>query len=171
MSVKDQPVSKVRWLPREKLVSNSWNPNHVASPELELLITSLVEDGWTQPIVVLPEADGRHTIVDGFHRWTVSADPRVAALTGGMVPVVEVRLDATHRMMSTIRHNRARGTHAVLRMAEILRGMVDDGVPQREIRKRLGMEAEEVIRLLNRSGMPAQAGGGSFSASWKPGKG
>ncbi|GDX75997.1 hypothetical protein LBMAG41_10730 [Cyanobium sp.] len=48
---------------------------------------------------------------------------------------------------------------------------VDDGVPQREIRKRLGMEAEEVIRLLNRSEMPAQAGGGSFSASWKPGKG
>ena len=73
------------------------------------------------------------------------------ALTGGTVPVVEVRLDPTHRMMSTIRHNRARGTHAVLRMAEIVRGMVDDGVPQREIRKRLGMEAEEVIRLLNRS--------------------
>lgn len=171
MSTKDQPVSKVRWLPREKLVGNAYNPNHVATPELELLITSLVEDGWTQPIVVLPEADGRHVIVDGFHRWTVSADPRVVALTGGMVPVVEVRLDHTHRMMSTIRHNRARGTHAVLRMAEIVRGMVDDGVPQRDIRRRLGMEAEEVIRLLNRSGMPAQAGSGSFSTSWKPGAG
>ena len=171
MNVKDQPVSKVRWLPREKLVGNAYNPNKVAAPELELLITSLVEDGWTQPVVVLPEADGRHVIVDGFHRWTVSNDPRVAALTGGTVPVVEVRLDPTHRMMSTIRHNRARGTHAVLRMAEIVRGMVDDGVPQREIRKRLGMEAEEVIRLLNRSGMPAQAGGGSFSTSWKPGAG
>ena len=171
MSVKNQPVSKVRWLPREKLVGNSYNPNKVAAPELELLITSLVEDGWTQPVVVLPEADGRHVIVDGFHRWTVSADPRVLALTGGMVPVVEVRLDATHRMMSTIRHNRARGTHAVLRMAEIVRGMVDDGVPQREIRRRLGMEAEEVIRLLNRSGMPAQAGVGGFNRAWVPEKG
>ena len=101
----------------------------------------------------------------------MSGDPRVAALTGGMVPVVEVRLDATHRMMSTIRHNRARGTHAVLRMAEIVRGMVDDGVPEKEIRKRLGMESEEVIRLVNRAGMPTQAGGGSFNKAWVPGKG
>ncbi|NBW63318.1 MAG: hypothetical protein EBR33_09230 [Synechococcaceae bacterium WB4_1_0192] len=55
--MKDQPVSKVRWVPREKLIGNAWNPNHVAAPELELLITSLVEDGWTQPVVVLPWID------------------------------------------------------------------------------------------------------------------
>lgn len=171
MSVTDQPVSRVRWLPRAKLVGNAWNPNHVAAPELELLVVSLLEDGWTQPIVVLPEAEGRHVIVDGFHRWTVSADPRVAALTGGMVPVVEVRLDPTHRMMSTIRHNRARGTHAVLRMAEIVRSMVADGVPEPEIRKRLGMEREEVVRLINRAGMPAQAGAGAFNRAWVPGQG
>lgn len=170
MSVKDQPISKVRWLPREKLVGNAYNPNHVAPPELELLITSLVEDGWTQPIVTLPEADGCYVIVDGFHRWTVSADPRIAGLTGGMVPTVQVRLDPIHRMMSTIRHNRARGTHAVLRMAEIVRRMVDDGVPGREIQKRLGMESEEVTRLINRSGMPAQAGAGGFNRAWIPGK-
>jgi len=170
LSVKDQPVSRVRWLPREKLAGNAYNPNHVASPELELLVVSLLEDGWTQPIVVLPEADGQHVIVDGFHRWTVSADPRVSALTGGMVPVVETRLDPLHRMMSTIRHNRARGTHAVLRMAEIVRRMVADGVPEREIQKRLGMEREEVTRLINRAGMPAQAGGGSFNRAWIPGK-
>lgn len=95
MTIKSQPVSKVRWLPRERLRGNSYNPNVVAPPELELLITSLVEDGWTQPVVVLPAEGGKHTIVDGFHRWTVSADSRVAALTDGMVPVVEVRLDAT----------------------------------------------------------------------------
>jgi ParB-like chromosome segregation protein Spo0J len=171
MTIKDQPVSRVRWVPREKLVGNAYNPNHVAAPELELLITSLVEDGWTQPVVVLPEADGMHVIVDGFHRWTVSADPRVSKLTGGMVPVVTVRLDPLHRMMSTIRHNRARGVHAVLRMAEIVRRMVDDGVPEREIQKRLGMEREEVARLVNRAGMPAQAGGGGFNRAWVPGKG
>jgi ParB-like chromosome segregation protein Spo0J len=169
VSVKDQPVSKVRWVPREKLVGNAWNPNRVASPELELLITSLVEDGWTQPVVVLPaDEDGMHVIVDGFHRWTVSGDARVAALTGGMVPVVTVRLDPLHRMMSTIRHNRARGTHAVLRMAEIVRRMVADGVPEREIQKRLGMEREEIVRLVNRAGMPAQAGGGGFNRAWVP---
>ena len=174
MTVKDQPVSRVRWLPREKLRANSYNPNVVAPPELELLVTSILEDGWTQPIVTLPaDEQGLHQIVDGFHRWTVSADPRVAALTGGQVPTVQVGLDPVHRMMSTIRHNRARGTHAVVRMAEIVRRMVDDGVPERQIRKRLGMEAEEVIRLVNRAGMPTQVRkvAPAFNKAWVPGKG
>ena len=77
-------------------------------------------------------------------------------LTGGLVPTAQVLLDPVHRMMSTIRHNRARGTHAVVRMADIVRGMVAEGVPAREIQKRLGMEREEVTRLVNRAGMPSQ---------------
>ena len=169
-----QPVSNVRWLPRERLRGNSYNPNYVAPPELELLITSILEDNWTQPIVTLPEApDGSFQIVDGFHRWTVSGDPRVAALTGGQVPTVQVGLDPVHRMMSTIRHNRARGTHAVVRMAEIVRRMVDEGIPAKEIQKRLGMEAEEVQRLVNRAGMPSQVRRVTpgFNRAWVPGKG
>jgi hypothetical protein len=67
--------------------------------------------------------------------------------------------------------DRARGTHAVLRMAEIVRQMVADGVPEPEIRKRLGMEREEVVRLINRAGMPAQAGAGAFNRAWVPGQG
>lgn len=174
MSVKSQPVSKVRWLPREKLRGNAYNPNVVAPPELELLIVSILEDGWTQPIVTLPpDEQGMHQIVDGFHRWTVSADPRVAALTGGQVPTVQVGLDPVHRMMSTIRHNRARGTHAVVRMADIVRRMTDEGVPQKQIQKRLGMEAEEVVRLVNRAGMPTQVRQTSagLNKAWVPGKG
>jgi ParB-like chromosome segregation protein Spo0J len=174
-AVKDQPVSQVRWLARDRLRANAYNPNHVAAPELELLLVSILEDGWTQPIVTLPEGeDGRFQIVDGFHRWTVSGDPRVAALTGELVPTVQLLLDPVHRMMSTIRHNRARGTHAVVRMAEIVRGMVDDGVPAREIQKRLGMEREEVTRLINRAGMPSQVSkgrAGALNRAWVPGKG
>jgi ParB-like chromosome segregation protein Spo0J len=174
MSVADQPVGRVRWLAREKLRPNGYNPNKVAAPELELLIVSILEDGWTQPIVTLPEAaDGSFQIVDGFHRWTVSGDPRVAKLTGGQVPTVQVGLDPVHRMMSTIRHNRARGTHAVVKMAEIVRRMNDDGVPQKQIQKRLGMEAEEVVRLVNRAGMPSQVRkvAPAFNRAWVPGKG
>lgn len=174
MSVAEQPVSRVRWLPREQLRGNSYNPNHVAAPELELLVVSILEDGWTQPIVTLPEAqDGSYQIVDGFHRWTVSADPRLLALTGGQVPTVQVRLDPVHRMMSTIRHNRARGTHAVLKMADIVRSIADDGVPQKQIQKRLGMESEEVVRLVNRAGMPTQVRkvAAGLNKAWVPGKG
>lgn len=174
MSVKTQPVSKVKWLPRKKLRGNAYNPNVVASPELELLVVSILEDGWTQPIVTLPAAeDGSYQIVDGFHRWTVAADPRVAVLTGGQVPTVQVGLDPVHRMMSTIRHNRARGTHAVVKMAEIVRRMTDEGVPQKQIQKRLGMEAEEVVRLVNRAGMPSQVRkvAPGFNKAWVPGRG
>lgn len=174
MAKSDQPVSKVKWLPREKLRGNAYNPNFVAAPELELLVVSILEDGWTSPICVLPpDEHGIHDIVDGFHRWTVAADPRVAKLTGGQVPTVQVGLDPVHRMMSTIRHNRARGTHAVVKMAEIVRRMTDEGVPQKQIQKRLGMEAEEVVRLVNRAGMPSQVRkvAPGFNKAWVPGRG
>ena len=150
----------------QELKANAYNPNRVAPPELDLLRLSITEDGWTQPIVVLPDM----TIIDGFHRWTVSADPGIRAMTGGLVPVVVLNADPVHRMMSTVRHNRARGTHAVLRMAEIVRGMVEAGLPAPEICTRLGMEDEELERLLDRSGMTVRgtAGANGFGRAWVP---
>lgn len=163
----NQPISGIRWLDRRDLRPNSYNPNHVAPPELDLLALSILEDGWTQPIVAL--SDG--TIVDGFHRWTVSARPDIAALTGRLVPVVVISADPAHRMMSTIRHNRARGTHAVLKMAEIVRSMRAAGLPGEEICRRLGMEDEELERLLDRAGMPVRgtASVQGFARAWVPG--
>lgn len=168
MATENQPVSNVRWEPRGKLRSNAYNPNAVAPPELELLKLSILEDGWTAPICCLPDL----TIVDGFHRWTVSADPRIRAMTGGLVPVVVIEADPVHRMMSTIRHNRARGTHAVLRMAEIVRSMASTGIPATEICQRLGMEAEELERLLDRSGMTVRGSRDAvnFGRAWVPGR-
>jgi ParB-like chromosome segregation protein Spo0J len=168
MSTDKQPVSNVHWVTRGKLKSNAWNPNRVAPPELDLLKLSILEDGWTQPIVALPDM----TIIDGFHRWTVSADQAVRAMTGGLVPVVTVDADPVHRMMSTIRHNRARGTHAVLRMTEIVRSMVEAGLSAGEICTRLGMEDEELERLLDRSGMTVRgtAGVNGFGRAWVPGR-
>ena len=157
-----QPVTGVQWMHRDRLQPNDYNPNKVAPPELELLILSILEDGWTQPIVVLPDM----TIVDGFHRYTVSGDKRLMERFAGMVPVVTINVDPVHRKMSTIRHNRARGTHGVLPMAEIVRGMVDEGLPRAEIQRRLGMEDEEVDRLIDRAGMPAKGTG--FGKAWVP---
>jgi ParB-like chromosome segregation protein Spo0J len=164
--IDNQPISKVKWISRDSLKPNDYNPNKVAPPELELLITSILEDGWTQPIVILPD----NTIVDGFHRYTVSADKRLMAKFKGMVPTVTVDIDPVHRQMSTIRHNRARGTHGILPMAKIVQHIILEGVSKEEIQARLGMEDEEVDRLVDRSGMPTQAAKHQegFGNSWKP---
>lgn len=163
-----QPVSQMRWIHRDLLEPNLYNPNAVAPPELALLKLSILEDGWTCPIVTLPEQDGRYVIVDGFHRWTISAELQVYALTNGLVPTVQVMFDLVHRQMSTIRHNRARGTHGVLPMAAIVREMLADGVSEKAVMKRLGMDREEVTRLNNRAGMPDQVRVDRFNQAWVP---
>ena len=117
MTHESQPISAVHWIDRRELKPNNYNPNRVAKPELNLLKISILEDGWTQPIV----ANTDNEIVDGFHRWTVSADQEISDMTNGKIPVVFTKPnDDSHQKMSTIRHNRARGTHAVLDMAEIM---------------------------------------------------
>ena len=149
-----QPVSGVKWVRRSELKPNGYNPNRVAPPELRLLKISIIEDGWTQPIVINPDFE----IVDGFHRWTVAGDPEVSAITGGLVPVVITKpRDQNQQMMATIRHNRARGTHGVLDMSAIVQQMIEAGLSQQEIMNRLQMEAEEVIRLALRAGIPKTA--------------
>jgi ParB-like chromosome segregation protein Spo0J len=160
-----QPVARVEWVPRERLRANSYNPNSVAPPEMRLLKLSILEAGWTQPIVA--RTDGE--IVDGFHRWTVSADKEVSALTGGKVPVVWLNRSIEQQMMDTIRHNRARGSHRVLSMAQIVGELKARGLSDEELVKRLQMEDEEVERLADNSGMPARVGGKQgFGKAWMP---
>ena len=162
-----QPLDKITWIDREEIKPNNYNPNTVAPTELKLLKTSIIEDGWTQPIVINPDK----TIVDGFHRWTVSGHKEIYALTEGKVPVVTIHpKDKSQQQMATIRHNRARGTHSVLEMSNIIIEMVDDGVTGEEIMKRLGMEKEEVTRLLFRAGIPKSDvfKDKEFSKSWNP---
>lgn len=150
MSIKDQPLSHLQWVSRDDLRANNWNPNRVAPPELRLLKLSIVESGWTQPVVAQPDGE----IVDGFHRWTVSAAPEIARLTGGLVPVVPLVGDAAHLRAATVRHNRARGTHHVLKMADIVTELSEElGMPADEIGRRLGMDDEEVDRLMDRGVM------------------
>ena len=165
--VMDQPLSQVAWIPRDRLHSNNYNPNHVSPIELELLRRSIMEDGWTQPIVITRSGE----IVDGFHRWLVSADPQVTAKTGGLIPVVRLRSAITEaeQMAATIRHNRARGNHAVLKMSDIVTHLMQkyQWTPE-EFGKMLGMEDEEVERLSDLRGMPQKTGLDSFNKGWVP---
>lgn len=164
----DQPVSHVEWVPRDQLHANGYNPNRVPPPELDLLRRSLLEDGWTQPVVAREDGE----IVDGFHRWTISADEEVAALTGGLIPVVRlVSLDPAHQRMSTIRHNRARGTHHVLKMADIVAELLGEyGCDEAELRIHLGMEEEEVDRLRDRGQMTRRGAAADYGKGWVPGE-
>ncbi len=119
-----QPISQVQWVDADSLRANTWNPNVQTDEDKELLRRSLLRSGWTQPIVVTPDGE----IVDGFHRWClVIEDQEVNAMTDGQVPVVRARGDRCELMAATVRHNRARGTHGVLRMADIVIGMLDAG--------------------------------------------
>tara|TARA_R110000796_G_scaffold64465_2_gene149412 strand:+ start:11314 stop:11811 length:498 start_codon:yes stop_codon:yes gene_type:complete len=163
--MKGQPINEVKWIDRDSIKPNDYNPNRVAGPELKLLKISILEDGWTQPIVINPDNE----IVDGFHRWTVSGDKEVRKLTDGKVPVVVTSpKNQEHQKMSTIRHNRARGTHGVLDMAKIIQSMVDSGMSQQEIQTRLQMEPEEVVRLALRVGIPKSdlLQDDTFSQAW-----
>lgn len=165
--ITNQPVTQVRWVPRSELRANNYNPNHVPPLELQLLKTSILETGWTQPIVVA--RDGV-TIVDGFHRWTIAADPEVATLTRGRVPIVVCQHSrAAHRMAASIRHNRARGEHAVRPMIAIVQRMLRQ-LSRREIMRLLGMQAEEVDRLsLLRATTDIHAEpNGKLSEAWIP---
>jgi ParB-like chromosome segregation protein Spo0J len=165
--LKKQPLNDIKWVDRELLKPNGYNPNKVAPPELKLLKISILEDGWTQPIVI----NSDNSIVDGFHRWTVSGHKEIFSLTDGLVPVVTLsQKTQSDKQMATIRHNRARGTHGVLEMSNIVVDLVNDGLQGEEIMKRLGMEKEEVVRLLYKNGIPKSQVFTEleFSKSWTP---
>jgi hypothetical protein len=159
-----EPISRVEWVDRETLCANNYNPNHVAPPEKELIILSILEDGWTQPLVVNTQDE----IVDGFHRWLLSDDPRLKARYSGYVPITRVMSDPVHQQMSTIRHNRARGTHAILPMADIVTRMLKQGVSAGQIMAGLGMDEEEIVRLSTSLGMPELAATADFTPAWTP---
>lgn len=142
-----------------------------APPELLLLRLSILEDGWTSPIVVRPPTGKgdkvTYEITDGYHRWLVSKDPDVFAMTGGMVPVCILVSDPASQRLSTIRHNRARGTHHVVKMADIVAELANDlHLDTKEIGRRLGMEREEVQRLLDRGSLLKTDG--EFGPAWAP---
>lgn len=165
-----QPVSEVSWVNRVSVLANDYNPNVVAPPELRLLKISLLSDGWTQPLVVRIVEDGNYELVDGYHRWLCAEDERIARMTGGMVPIVVVpEKEREHRMMSTIRHNRARGEHTVQGMSSIVVFILESGMDDHELSLLLQMEKEEVSRLRDRGNMLKRGSGDGFNKGWVAG--
>lgn len=164
----DEPVDYVRWVKAEKVQANEYNPNKVASPEMELLYKSIKLDGYTQPIVVYKLENGNYEVVDGFHRNRVGKEYQdINERIHGYLPAVVIDKPLDERMGSTIRHNRARGTHQIRGMSDIVVELTREGWSEEEICEKLGMELDEVIRLKQISGLKEAFANHEFSKSWE----
>jgi ParB-like chromosome segregation protein Spo0J len=167
---KNEPVDFVRWAKNDLVHSNDYNPNSVAPPEMELLRLSIGFDGYTQPIVSMSDPDGRFEVIDGFHRHRVGKEcESIQTRVCGYLPLVQIRetqVDKTNRMASTIRHNRARGKHAVNAMSDIVIELKKRNWSDERIAKELGMDSDEVLRLCQISGLQDVFSDQQFSQAW-----
>lgn len=164
------PVYKVVAVPIEKIEPNSYNPNSVAPPEMKLLYESIKEDGYTMPIVCYyVKEEDKYIIVDGFHRYRVMTDyPDIYKREQGLIPVSVINKTIDRRMASTIRHNRARGTHDVDLMSNIVKELHEIGRSDAWISKHLGMERDEILRLKQITGLAALFKDINFGQAWRP---
>ena len=161
------PVYNVLAVPIEKIQANSYNPNSVAAPEMKLLYQSIKEDGYTMPVVCyyLSEID-KYEIVDGFHRYTIMKSHKdIFEREKGKLPVVVIEKDESNRMASTIRHNRARGSHSIDLMSNIVSELTKAGMSDAWILKNIGMDADELLRLKQVSGLAELFKNNEFSNS------
>jgi ParB-like chromosome segregation protein Spo0J len=164
----EEPVDTVTWVPADRVQANTYNPNKVATPEMKLLHESIRADGYTQPIVTYKLPDGNFEIVDGFHRNRVGREyPDIASRIKGYLPVVVIDKPLDERMGSTIRHNRARGTHQIRSMSDIVLDLAKQGWPDEKIMEKLGMGRDEVLRLKQISGLKEAFSNHEFSKSWE----
>lgn len=165
-----EPVDCVIWVPTDQVEANDYNPNSVAPPEMRLLELSIQEDGYTQPIVGFQEKE-HIEVVDGFHRNRVGKESaEVKARVRGYLPVVlinEGRTDRSDRIAATIRHNRARGKHAVSAMSDIVMELARRNWSDEKIGKELGMEPDEVLRLKQITGLAELFADREFSEAWE----
>lgn len=168
--MKNEPVDCVLWVKNDLVVANDYNPNSVAPPEMELLRQSILEDGYTQPIVAFNEID-KITVVDGFHRNRVGKEVEdVKARVHGRLPVVNInqwKQGKSDRMASTIRHNRARGSHNIELMSTIVTELVEMGKGDAWICKHVGMSMDEVLRMKQITGLASLFQNKSFSEAWE----
>jgi len=163
------PVYNVIRVPIEKIQANSYNPNKVSPPEMKLLIKSILEDGYTMPVVCYYIAEsGVYEIVDGFHRYlAMKTEPQIAEREQNHLPVSVIDKDLSERMASTIRHNRARGTHNIDLMVDIVAKLTEAGLSDDWIMNNIGMDADELLRLKQISGLASLFADRKFSQSWK----
>jgi ParB-like chromosome segregation protein Spo0J len=163
------PVYNVLSVHIDKVKANDYNPNKVAPPEMALLETSIWEDGYTQPVVTYYDKDqDMYIVVDGFHRWTIlKTSKRIRERENEMLPVVVIEKEIGDRMASTIRHNRARGSHNIDLMSNIVAELVEMGKGDRWICEHIGMSQDELLRMKQITGLASLFLNKDFSEAWE----
>lgn len=165
-----EPVDCVLWVKSEQIQANDYNPNSVAPPEMKLLEHSILEDGYTQPIVAW-ENESQIEVVDGFHRNRVGREcAAVRKRIKGYLPITiinDARLDRGDRIAATIRHNRARGKHQVEAMSDIVIELKRRNWSDEKIGRELGMDPDEVLRLCQITGLAEMFADRDFSEAWE----
>lgn len=163
------PVYGIKPVPIDKIQANTYNPNHVAPPEMKLLYESIKNDGYTMPIVCYYlKNEDKYEIVDGYHRYTVMLTHKdIYEREQGLLPVSVIDKPISDRMASTIRHNRARGEHSIELMTNIVAELSKSGMSDAWIMKNIGMDAEELLRLKQLSGLQELFKDKDFSKSWE----
>lgn len=164
MSEIEMPVMGVKMVDTSKVIANDYNPNKVAPPEMQLLKLSIEHDGYTQPIVTYYDKEqDKYIVVDGFHRLRCAKE----YFKLKEVPIVVIDKPLAERKASTIRHNRARGTHQITDMSKIVIDLSRCGWTDEDVCQNLGMELDEVLRLKQIGGLKDAFAGHVFSRSWE----
>jgi ParB-like chromosome segregation protein Spo0J len=119
-----------------------WATTHLLRPDERLLIQSMSDWGWLQPLVVRAED---RTIIDGNLRWVIAKEERpVSAKVGEDVPVVWVSCDEVDAMVLHVRLNRARGMQVATKLSSLLKWVAASGkYDARAIKNMLVMTGEE----------------------------
>lgn len=169
LSDKKQPIDNVIWVDINDVVPNDYNPNSVASTEMQLLYSSILHDGYTQPIVTIyDKITKKYVIVDGFHRYFTGKNNKdISDRSNNKLPIVVIDKDINDRMASTIRHNRARGKHSIDGMSTMVFKMLDNGWSDKDICLELGMEAEELVRLKHITGFSKLFADTEYKKAWQ----
>jgi hypothetical protein len=170
--LKNHPADYVIWEKSSEIETQRINPNAIAPPEMELLYQSIKNDGYTMAVVGYRQEDGVLRVVDGFHRRQIERiHEDISESTFNRIPLTLIRKsqeDESNRMASTIRHNRARGTHNIELMSTIVSELVEMGKGDAWICKHIGMSADELLRLKQITGLASLFTNKSFSDSWEP---
>lgn len=167
--LKSQPVNRIKWVDINKVSPNDYNPNSVAKKEMGLLYTSILHDGYTQPVVTIyDEVKEKYIIIDGFHRYfTCKSNKDILDRNKGRLPIVVLNKDINDRMASTVRHNRARGMHSVTGMSSMVFSMLENGWEDVDICNELGMSVEELVKLKHITGFSKLFEDVEYSKAWE----